>query len=516
MIVYRIAVVAHRITDAVGTKWPANTRYPWPGEGTEEIVDQNKQIAIDVLEAVGGKENVKTAVHCMSRLRLQLKDASHCQDDTEFKAIEGVLGVNRVGEQLQVIIGSNVNGVYRNFCALAGLDEQDAVPEDLDGVLSKDKLTLKQFGLNTLDYLTGSISPILPALMAAGLFKTLQVILGSTLLDVIAETDDLYVLCDMVFNGVFYFLPVYLGFTTARKLGVTPVLGVMLACILLVPSFVEMADSGDSFSVYGIPCSVVSYSQTILPILLSVWVMSFVERFFNRVFPDMLKTTFTPFCTIAVMLPITLCALGPIGSWAGTLIGNAFFAASNAGGIISVLAVGILTALQPFLVVTGMHQVLTALGLTTLAVNGFESFVFIANLISNFAVWSVGIAAFLRFKDAKTKTTGLSCAFSGVVGGLTEPTLYGILLRYPRAFAGTAVGGLLAGLICGVCGVGYYNLGASSILALLSFIAPDGGSNFIFACIAGAVGFVVSLVVTCLVGFSKKDIDEALATEQAS
>ncbi len=480
------------------------------------MVDKNKQIATDVLEAVGGKENVKTAVHCMSRLRLQLKDASRCKDDEALKAIDGVLGVNHVGEQLQVIIGPNVDEVYRNFCSLSGLDEQEAVPEDLDGDLPKGKLTLKQFGLNTLDYLTGSISPILPALMVAGLFKTLQVILGSTLLNVIAETDDLYILCDMVFNAVFYFLPVYLGFTTARKLGVTQVLGVMIACIMLVPSFVEMAENGDSFSVYGIPCSVVTYSQTILPILLSVWAMSFVERFFNRLFPDMLKTTFAPFCTIAVMLPVSLCLLGPIGSWAGTLIGDVFFAAGNAGGIISVLAVGILTALQPFLVVTGMHQVLTTLGLATLTANGFESFVLIANLLSNFAVWAVGLAAFLRFKDAKTKATGLSCAFSGVVGGLTEPTLYGILLRYPRAFAGTAVGGLCAGLICGIFGVGYYNLGASSILCLLSFIAPDGGSNFIFACIAGAVGFAVSLVVTYFVGFSKKDVEDALAAERAA
>lgn len=380
------------------------------------------------------------------------------------------------------------------------------------------QLRLKSIGSGILDYLSGSVSPILPAFMVAGLFKTVQVILGPTLLGLISADDDLYLLCNQVFNAVFYFLPVYLGYTSARKLGATPVLGLLVACILLEPSFVKMSEEGAALSVYGIPTIAYEYRQTVLPILLSVWVMSYVERFFNRVLPEMLRTTFAPFLTIAVMLPVTLCALGPFGWLAGDLIAKGLLAAANAGGAFSVLAMGALTALQPLLVVTGLHQVLIALGLSTLASQGSESFVYVANTIFNWTIWAVGLAAFLRFKDAGQKAVGLNCLISGAIGGLSEPTLYGLCLRYPRSFAGPVVGSLAAGLFCGAFHVTYYILGGGSVLSILCFMNPAGGPNVLFAFAAGLIAFAVSLVVTLAVGFGEAAADEPVAevVEQAA
>lgn len=471
----------------------------------------NRKIAEEVLPAVGGKENIAYLTHCMSRLRFAFRNDDLVSDD-ELKAIDGVLGVAHVGDQCQVIIGPNVDGVYREICAMTDIAEQAAVDEDLNGVGKKKKpLTLKGVGTFLLDYLTGSVSPVLPVFLVAGLFKTVQVILGPTLLGLLAADNDLYLLCDMVFNAAFYFLPVYLGFTSARKLEVTPVLGVLMACVLLEPSFVELVNNGGSFSVYGIPAMAVSYKQTLLPILLSVLVMSKVEPFFDRTCPSMVRSTIASFLTIAVMLPITFCVLGPIGSVLGDLIGNLLVSAADAGGIPAIAAVGILTAVQPLLVVTGMHQVLIALALSTLASQGSEAFEFVATITSNWAIWAVGMAAFIRSKDPDMKTTGLSCFISGIVGGLTEPTLYAICLRYPRTFAGPIVGGLVGGLFCGIFGVACYNLGASSILSILAFINPAGGPNMILALAAGILAFVVSLIITVIIGIEDDGKREATA-----
>lgn len=471
----------------------------------------NEQIAKDVLVAVGGKGNVISATHCMSRLRLNLKDETLAPDDG-IKAVEGVINVAHVGPQMQVIIGPNVANVYKAFVAEAGLDEEEQIEENLDA--PKQKLTPKAIGLAALDYLTGSMGPLLSVFMCAGLFKTIQVILGPTLLGVITPEQDLYILSDIVFKGVFYFLPIYLGYSAARKLKANPALGILLAAVLVVPNFTQIADAGGTFSVYGIPAPTISYAQSVLPILLSVWAMSYVERFFNKVVPVMLQTVFAPFLTMVVMLPIEFCLFGPLGYWCGEALSGVFVAAGNAGGIVSVLALGTLTAIQPLLVATGMSKVFSAIAITTLTTQGVEPFLLVANVISNFGVWAVGLAMAARLKDKDSKATGLNCFVSGAVGGLSEPALYGICLSRPRTFIGVIAGGAVAGIICGLASVKYYALGATSVLRLLSFISPNQ-ANVIFAAVAAVAGFIVSFAVNYFFGFSKKEIEESVAKAKA-
>lgn len=464
---------------------------------------ENATIASNVLEAVGGKDNIAYCTHCMTRLRFNLKDAEIPQDE-EVKAVDGVMGVARAGGQYQIIIGQNVPKVYESLCDKAGLTKQDAVDENLDEC---QPLTAKSIAHGILDYLSGSIVPVVPVIMVAGLFKTIQVVLGPTLLGVISEADDIYTLLNMAYNAGFYFLPIVLGYIASNKLRANPALGMMLGAVLLEPTFVQAVADGQGLSFLGLPIHMVNYSSSVLPILLSVWVMSLLERGFKRVIPAILQTVFVPFLTMLISIPLALAAIAPIGSILGDFVGNAFFAAGSAGGVVSVFAITVLCALQPFIVITGMHMVLVTLALAAFANQGMENFALVANVMSNFAVWAMAFGAFLRLKDKGAKGEALGCFVSGILGGVTEPSLYSVGFKYPRAFAGVIAGGATTGLICGIAHATCYQLGTSSVFCLLMFVNPAGGPNFLCAVAAGLAGFVVSTVVTYLFGFTKEQIE---------
>jgi PTS system beta-glucosides-specific IIC component len=241
----------------------------------------NKEIATNVLKAVGGKSNVTNVTHCMTRLRLNLKDDSVPKDD-EVKAIAGVLGVVRSGGQYQVVIGQNVPKVYAEVCKIGGFQTKEAIDENLDAPKEKEKLTFKKVGNNILNYMAGSLTPLIPIIMAAGLFKTVLAIFGPDLLGVFSAESDMYILLDFLYDAGFYFLPIFIGYHAAKKLNASPVLGMYMGAILIAPDFIELANSGATFTVYGIPCSLNDYSQSVLPIVLSVWILSYVEKFFKK------------------------------------------------------------------------------------------------------------------------------------------------------------------------------------------------------------------------------------------
>ena len=472
----------------------------------------NKELARTVLEAVGGKENISNVTHCMTRLRFNLKDESVPNDD-EIKKIDGVIGVARAGGQYMVIIGQTVPQVYKEVIALTGLEAAAAVDENLDG--EKKKLTLKGAGQAILDYLSGSIVPCVPIIMVCGLFKTIQVILGPSLTGVLAETDDLYVLLNCIYNAGFCFLPIYVGYIAAQKLGVRPVLGMLLGGILLEPNFLALVSAGETLSVFGISIPMVDYQSSIIPVMLSVWVMSYIYKFFEKHIPELFQTIATPFLTMLITVPLSLVVLAPIGSELGNLIGNAFYAAGSAGGIVSVIALVALCALQEYLTITGMHMVLVTLAIAAYTQNGVETFALVANVLCNFSVWAMAFAAFLRLKDPNDKSAALGCFVSGVLGGVSEPSLYGIGMVYRRTFIGMTLGCVTTGLIASLTGAVCYQLGTSSVLCLLMFINPAGGPNFIWALVAGLAGFVVSTTWNYFFGFTPEEIEGKAAKNAA-
>ena len=271
----------------------------------------NKEIAHQILTAVGGASNLKDATHCMTRLRLYLKDDSIPKDE-EVKAIGGVLGVVRGGQQYQVIIGTNVPKVYEELCKLANLTAnapvEDAKAAAEDAAVAKPKLTPKQVGKNIMGYMAGCMTPLIPVLLAGALFRCINSLCGPELLGLYPAESDLYILFDFLYDAAFYFMPILAGFNAAKQLGITPMLGGFIGCILMVPDFAAYATSGEPFTVFGIPCTVTNYAQTVLPIMLSVFFFSVVYKLIKKIMPDVLTTVFTPFLSMLISIPFSVLA----------------------------------------------------------------------------------------------------------------------------------------------------------------------------------------------------------------
>lgn len=454
----------------------------------------NKKIAADVLAAVGGKENVSMVTHCMTRLRFNLKDTSIPKED-EIKNIPGVAGVMVAGGQYQVIIGQNVPKVYAEVCKLGGFASKSAIDEDLDK--PKEKLTLKKIGNNIMNYLSGSMTQLIPVMIAAGMFKTILVILGPDMLKLIDTNSDTYILLDFLYDAFYYFLPVYLGQAAAKRLGANGMLGIMLGCILLVPDFVALNGTVETLKIYNLfPAPVADYSQSLLPVLLGVWIMSYVEKFFKKIVPTTLSTIFTPFLTMAIMVPVMFCVCAPLGSYAGTIIGNALIVFQAKGGFLATAVVG---GLYAFIVMTGMHGVILAAALTTFFTLGYEDFIITAGCVANCTAWGIAFGAFLKLKLKQNRALAFGYFISGILGGITEPSLYGIGIKYKKPLIALAAGGFLGSLYLGITHVKCYMLGATNFLSVLGFVAGGTANtvNYIISCV---IGFAVATILTYVLG----------------
>lgn len=416
----------------------------------------NKQIATDVLELVGGAENVSVATNCMTRLRLTLKDNSKA-DVEKIKKVKGVLGCQFAGSQLQVIIGQNVPKVLAEFVAISGVKQGEAVNENLDA--PKEKFELKNLPNIILDYLSGSMTQLIPLLMAGGLFRTIAAVLGPTMLGVLSADDPTYTfLYTTLYEATFTFIPIYLGYAAAKKLGASPVLGMLLGGALMAPSVVSVAtqEGGGIISVYGIQIAAANYQQSVLPIILSVPVLYFIEKFFKKVMPDVLSTVFTPFCTMIVTIPIAFIVLAPIGNEIGTLIANALFGLADLGGIGILIVMAILGAFWQLFVVCGMHMPV----------------------------------------------------ISAIAGGVTEPALFGILIRFRRTMFGMFIGGAIGAVFSGLMGVTYYLAGGASNFLVFTNYLQGGQMNTVWAIVGMAISFVIAAAVVFACGFSKEELAE--------
>ncbi len=461
----------------------------------------NKQIALDVLAAIGGKDNITSVTHCMTRLRFNLKDLS-IPDREQIKTIKGVLGVVESGGQFQVIIGQNVPKVYEQVCALTGLQSRAPVPENLDK--PKEKLTPKKIGNNILNYMAGCMTPLIPVMMASAMFKTLMVILGPDMLGLFGAESDVYILLDFLYDAFYYFIPIFLGYTAAVKLGLTPGLGMYAGAILLVPDFVALVGNVESFKIYGLfNAPLINYGQSVLPAVLSVWVLSYIYKFFQKIIPDTLSTIFTPFLSMIVLVPIEFCLLAPLGSICGDYLGAGMIAFGEFGGVI---AVAMVAALWEYLVMSGMHVVLVTFAITTLMNVGVDFFVSPAATCATWSAIGIALGAFLRLKNKDEKALSFGYFISGILGGVTEPALYGVGFKYKRPFIAMSIGGALGGLYAGIAGVDVYVVGASNFLNVLGYVA-GGTTNLINGIISCLIAMLGAAVATYFFGFSKATID---------
>ncbi len=453
-----------------------------------------------ILASVGGAANVALATHCMTRLRLNLRDNSLADEDA-IKQIPGVLGEQFSSGQLQVVVGQDVAQLYDVFCKEGGFQKSAAVDENLDEAPQKEKLTLKSAFDKATDYLAGSITPIIPVMIAAAMFKTLLVVLGPDMLGLFTAESDAYLTLDFLYDTFFYFMPIFIGCAAAKKLNVNEFYGLFLGAMLIVPDFVAMVGERESVGIYGLfPAAVASYGQTLLPIVLAVAIMAPIYRFLKDHIGGALSTIFVPFLTMFVMAPITLCVCGPIGSVVGGWIGNALIAFGSVGGALAVAVVG---AVWQLLVLTGMHGILIVFAFTTLMSVGNDTFILVAGTAAAWAVFGTCIGAFLRIKDKEEKSQALSYFVAAFVGSVSEPALYGLCLKYKRPFAGLLAGGFAGGLYLGLTHVALYVPLPSNVMCLASFVA-GGTGNLVNATIGCVIAMVVAAIVTFMVGVESK------------
>ncbi len=459
----------------------------------------NKEIAENVLEEIGGRDNVIQVTHCMTRLRFNLKDQG-IPDDEQVKKIPGVLGVARAGGQYQVIVGQNVPKVYEETCKIGGFEIKASIDENLDG--PKEKLTLKKVGSNIMNYMAGCMTPLIPVLMAAGLFKALLSILGPDMTGILTAESSMYVLLDFLYDAGFYFLPVLVGYHAAIKLNVPGALGAYMGCILLAPDFMAMVSGGVPFTILGIPVIMNDYSQTVLPIMVSVAVMALIYKLIAKVMPDVLSTIFTPFLTMLVSAPIALVLLAPLGTIIGNTISGSLVLFSNATGFIGVAVLG---AIWEFLVVTGMHLPIFMSFMLDYIETGYQSGAILGASCATWACFGVALGAFLRLHNKESKSMSLGFFVSGLVGGVTEPTLYGLCFKYRRCFLSLAIGGAIGGAYMGIFDVKAYVMASTNFLSVLSFTGGNT-ANLVHGVIALCLSLVAAAVATYFIGFSKEEL----------
>lgn len=455
------------------------------------------QTAEQILAAVGGKDNVMSVFHCITRLRFHLKDTS-IPNIEQIKKIDGVMGAQLSGGQFQVIIGTNVDKVYQEVCSIGGFAEQDAIEENL-GDKPKEKLTVKGIGHTILNGLTGSITPVLPVFICGGLLKMIVIILGPAMLGLLNESSGIYTVLSFAGDAGFYFLPVILGYTSAKQFKANPIIGMLLGAILIHPSFVEIVSNGTTLDFLGLPITPMNYSSSVIPIILIVWVMSYVERFWEKYVPSMLKIMLVPFLTVLVMLPLALVILAPLGVILGSFISSFFLWLHSVLGPFGIALLGSVYAL---LILTGMHHPLNMAVFVTLTSVGYDEVVFVAGTAASMALAGIALAFALKSKKPENRSIGFSSFILLEIAGITEPTLYGVGLPYIRTMFAQAIGGFCGALYMGIMGVKMYNLTGSNILGLTGFIGKDSG-NFMHAIIGALIAFVVAFVAVFVIGYDE-------------
>lgn len=466
------------------------------------MANKNEEIAGKVLEVIGGRDNITDVTHCMTRLRLNLKDES-IPSDEKVKEIGGVMGVVRSGGQYQIIIGTNVDKVYASLCEKSGIQGGHASKADAgkDDNKAKEPLSAKKVGNAIMAYLSGSLTPIIPVVLAAAIFKSLVAVFGPDMLNLMSPESDLYKLFTFVGDAGYYFFPLLIGYTAAKKLEASPVMGIFLGGIMIHPTMLAMVEEGSTFTVYGIPCSVQNYTSTILPILLSVWIMSYVEKFFKKYIPDAIKVLAVPFLTILVMLPVALCVLGLVGAFLGNYICAAIIWFGSRFGFIGAAVIG---ALWEFLVMSGMHHVMIAQMIQLFAANGYDPVVSLGAVSASLSVTGMCLGMALAVRDKEEKSLSLSYTIATIVGGVTEPGLYGVGFKYRKPFIGMMAGGAAGGLYAGLLGVkAYVSVPVANFLALTAYTGGSAG-NIINGVISGIISIVVATIVTYVLCREKK------------
>lgn len=456
-----------------------------------------KILASEIMNGVGGEKNVSDLSHCMTRLRFVLKDDAKADAD-KVKKIKGVVDVIIKGGQFQVVIGPEVGKVYDAIQKTAVFTKGAVKQNEKEGIFTR-----------IIGAITAIFQPIIPAICGAGMIKAvLAILVFAGWMDTASQT---YVLLTMVADSAFYFLPIFLSFSAAKVFQCDPFLAMVMGAILLHPTFTGLVGAGEPVKFWGIPVRLASYGSAVVPPVIIVFLMSYVEKFAKKIIPNAVKVFMVPLVTFMIMAPVALCAAGPLGSYLGDLLYVLFtFLDTRAGWVIPFL----MGTFAPILVMTGMHYSIVPVALAQFASVGYMTILSPGMLASNIAQATATLFVGLKTKNKELKQTALSSSATAYFG-ITEPSLYGVTLPLKKPLVSAMIGGAAAGLWAGVSHMRTYASASAGLLAFPVYICDDM-SNVRNAVICVVISVVVTAIASIIIGFDdvKPEDEDAGAAKE--
>lgn len=460
-----------------------------------------KALAQSILQNVGGSDNVRDAVHCVTRLRLTLKNPSIAETET-IQNLDGVIKVANMAGQYQIIIGNEVAHVYNEFIKLADIKADS----NIDTNTKIDK-SFKGYFDRFANLIVGIFAPIIPAIAASGVLKALLVVLP--MFNIMSQNSQTYQLLQVISDAAYFFLPILLAYTSSQKFGTNPLVSMAIAGILLHPNLTAMFNSGELISFAGIPVKVVSYGSSVIPIILIIWFMSYIEKFADKVTPGPVKVFLKPLIVILIVAPIALTLIGPLGIYLGTGMAKGVLWINNTIGW---AAVALLAIFMPIIVMFGMQKVFYPVVIAALSNPGYDSLVTVAMLASNFALGSGALAVYFKTKQTNLKQIALSGGISGLFG-ITEPALYGVHLKLKRTLFACMTGAGISGVFIGIMKLKAFAMVGPGIATLPIFV-EEGSSNFIIAVIGAAISSVIAFIAVYVIGFDDQSTDSTQVKDE--
>lgn len=449
-----------------------------------------EQLAKDIIANVGGKENISSVVHCITRLRFKLKDEGKANTDA-LKNMDGVITVMKSGGQYQVVIGNHVPDVYKTVLEVGGFQAQAPIDKEE----KKEKASL-------IDIIASIFTPILGVLAATGMIKGFNALFIA--LGWLETTSGTYQILNAVGDSLFYFFPIFLGYTAIKKFGGSPFIGMAIGGSLVYPTLSGLTQGEPLYTLFagtmfespvyitflGVPVILMSYASSVIPIILAAYFGSIVEKRLRKIIPDVVKTFLVPFFTLLIVVPLTFIVIGPIATWAGNLLGQSTLLIYNLSPIIAGIFVG---GLWQLLVIFGLHWGLVPIAINNLTTLGADP-VLATTIAASFAQIGAVLAVWIKTREQKLKTLSIPAFISGIFG-VTEPAIYGVTLPLKKPFILSCIAAGIGGGIIGAAGSQLYMIGGLGIFSIPSFISPTEGITF------GLWGLLISIVVAFVLGF---------------
>lgn len=474
-----------------------------------------EQLAKDIIANVGGKENVSSVVHCVTRLRFKLRDESKANTEV-LKNMDDVVTVMKSGGQYQVVIGNHVPDVYKAVTTVGGFQGQTPVEEE-EG--PKGSL-LSRF----IDMISSIFTPVLGVLAATGMIKGLNALFVA--FGWLDNTSGTYQILNATGDALFYFLPIFLGYTAIKKFGGNPFVGMAIGAALVYPTLSTLTAGEPLYTLFsgtmfespiyvtflGIPVILMSYSSSVIPIIISAFFAAKVEKWLKTVIPDVIKAFVVPMLTLLIVVPLTFIVIGPVATWAGSLLGQGTLAIYNVSPLIAGLLLG---GFWQVFVIFGLHWGLVPIAFNNLATLGYDT-ILATVFAASFAQTGAVLAILLKTKNQKLKSLSIPAFISGIFG-VTEPAIYGITLPLKKAFIMSCIAAGIGGAIAGATNVTGYIIGGLGIFGIPSYLSPEGiDLGFYGAIISIVVGFIAGLVLTLLFGGINKEQQASKETTSAA